>query len=270
MTDAQPNILWICSDQQRYDTLGCTGNPFVHTPNIDRLAQKGILFERAYCQSPICTPSRASFLTGRYPRTTRCRQNSQVIPSDEVLVTKLLADAGYNCGLSGKLHLSPAYPFAQNTSEIRTDDGYQEFHWSHMSGPESPANQYGQWLREKGVSFEVQNYSESGRVQRGMPAKNIIKPHGVPIKPSNSSKPMPNMKRNPGFSRSISSILMPHLTHPMLIWNAISIIWMRFHCRNMNVVNLTTSLLFKGVRIEGKIGGSESSHGMTFQKKNTD
>ena len=79
----KPNILWICTDQQRFDTLGCYGNPYVHTPNLDRLAEQSILFEYAFSQSPVCTPSRSSFLTGRYPRTTRCRQNGQSIPGDE-------------------------------------------------------------------------------------------------------------------------------------------------------------------------------------------
>ena len=95
MHENPPNILWICSDQQRFDTLGCYGNPYVKTPNLDNLAREGVLFEHAYSQSPVCTPSRASFLTGRYPRTTRCRQNGQAIPPDEVLVTKILQDAGY-------------------------------------------------------------------------------------------------------------------------------------------------------------------------------
>lgn len=45
----QPNVLWICSDQQRFDTLGCYGNPFVRSPNLDRLAQNGVLFEHCYC-----------------------------------------------------------------------------------------------------------------------------------------------------------------------------------------------------------------------------
>src|SRR3546814_12508451 len=75
----KPNILWVCTDQQRWDTLGCYGNDHVETPHLDRLAKQGVLFERAFCQSPVCTPSRASFLTGRYPRTTRCRQNGQSI-----------------------------------------------------------------------------------------------------------------------------------------------------------------------------------------------
>ena len=60
MYENPPNILWICSDQQRFDTLGCYGNPYVRTPNLDKLAQEGVLFEHAYSQSPVCTPSRAS------------------------------------------------------------------------------------------------------------------------------------------------------------------------------------------------------------------
>jgi arylsulfatase A-like enzyme len=117
-----PNILWICSDQQRHDALGCYGNPHVRTPNIDRLAESGTCFENAFSQCPICTPSRSSFLTGRYPRTTRCRQNGQDIPADEVLVTRLMADAGYECGLSGKLHLSACHPTVC-VSERRIEDG---------------------------------------------------------------------------------------------------------------------------------------------------
>ena len=73
------NVLWICTDQQRFDTLGCYGNPWVKTPNIDRLAQMGVKFDRAYAQCPVCGPSRASFLTGRYPRTCGVRQNGQDI-----------------------------------------------------------------------------------------------------------------------------------------------------------------------------------------------
>lgn len=77
------NILWICTDQQRFDTLGCTGNKWVHTPNLDRLASEGVLFENAYAQSPVCAPSRGSFLTGRYPRTCGPRQNGQDIDAKE-------------------------------------------------------------------------------------------------------------------------------------------------------------------------------------------
>lgn len=167
----QPNILWICTDQQRFDTLGCYGNPYVTSPNIDRLAASGILFENCFSQSPICTPSRASFLTGRYPRTTRCRQNGQDIPPDEKLVSRLLKDAGYVCGLSGKLHVSRCSPTATTGTEPRIDDGYDEFHWSHDPRPDWLTNEYHHWLREQGVAYHVENYHGSPYVQAGMPAE---------------------------------------------------------------------------------------------------
>ena len=156
----KPNVLWICSDQQRFDTLGCYGNPFVQTPNLDKLAAAGVLFENVYSQSPVCTPSRASFLTGRYPRTTRCRQNGQAIPPDEVLVTKLLRDAGYVCGLAGKLHLAPCNPSVCKDTEQRIDDGYAQFFWSHDPGDVWFAHDYTQWLRNKGLRRESKPFAE--------------------------------------------------------------------------------------------------------------
>ena len=102
----RPNILWICTDQQRYDTIHALGNHRIKTPHTDRLIRDGVAFTRAYCQSPVCTPSRASFLTGRYARTTRCRQNGQQIPKEEKLLSRIFADHDYTCGLAGKLHLS--------------------------------------------------------------------------------------------------------------------------------------------------------------------
>ncbi|MBN2450751.1 MAG: sulfatase-like hydrolase/transferase [Lentisphaeria bacterium] len=163
------NVLWICTDQQRFDTLGCYGNPRVHTPNLDRLAAGGVRFEQAYCQNPVCTPSRASFLTGRYPRTTRCRQNGQAIPADERILPRILRDQGYTCGLSGKLHLSPCNTRACKGTERRIDDGYDIFHWSHHPGKDWPTNEYMLWLDERGVPLRHEPSGVSRYVQRGMP-----------------------------------------------------------------------------------------------------
>lgn len=149
----QPNILWICTDQQRFDTLGCYGNPFVHTPNLDKLAASGALFDHAYCQSTVCSPSRGSFLTGRYARTVGLRRNGQNIPAHEVLVTKLLQKIGYTCGLSGKLHLSACHPKVCRGTEPRIDDGYDIFHWSHHPPEDWPTNEYSHWLRAKGKEY---------------------------------------------------------------------------------------------------------------------
>lgn len=90
-----PNVLWIRTDQQRSDSLGCNGDDFVETPTIDRLAASGVRFDRLSFQSPVWTPSRSHFHTGRYPRGTRVRQNGQPIPAEESLVTNRLTDAGW-------------------------------------------------------------------------------------------------------------------------------------------------------------------------------
>ena len=113
------NILWICTDQQRMDTLGCYGNTLVHTPNLDRLSSLGVRFTNTYSQCPVCAPSRGSFLTGRYPRTCGVRQNGQDIDDRAVLLPRLLKEHGYFCGLSGKLHLSSCHD-----SVCKTMDGH--------------------------------------------------------------------------------------------------------------------------------------------------
>ncbi len=148
----RPNILRICTDQQRYDTISALGNSYIHTPNLDRLVHEGVAFNRTYCQNAICSPSRGSFMTGRYPRTTRSSINgNDVFSKDETLVTKLLADGDYTCGLIGKLHLSSHY----RRMEERVDDGYTYFEWSPQPCDdwEPGLNRYMEWLKEKGVDW---------------------------------------------------------------------------------------------------------------------
>ncbi len=164
----RPNILWICSDQQRHDTLGCYGNTIINTPNLDTLAKEGVCFENAYIQNPVCSPSRASFLTGRYPHLTKCRQNGQIISRDEKLLPRLLADEGYTCGLVGKLHLAPAAPSVAPQMEERIDDGYHIFEWSHGHAPKHPTNQYQRWLLEKGVKYETKTHEDCAYIEKGM------------------------------------------------------------------------------------------------------
>ena len=144
----RPNILWICTDQQRYDTLGAQGNRHVRTPRLDRLWRSGAAFTHAYCQSPICTPSRASFLTGTYPGTCHnTRNGNDRFVERFPLVTRLLADAGYDCGLIGKLHLASAH----GRIEARTDDGYRYWRYSHGPRDDWPVgHDYADWVRQHG------------------------------------------------------------------------------------------------------------------------
>ena len=135
MPGKKPNILWICTDQQRYDTIHALGNQNIRTPNLDGLIDEGVGFLNAYSQSPLCTPSRASFLTGCYPSTLHVNRNgNDYFPeaAADRLITRTLTDIGYDCGMSGKLHLSAA----QGRVEIRPNDGYRFYKWSHHPKPE--------------------------------------------------------------------------------------------------------------------------------------
>ncbi len=142
----RPNILFICTDQQRFDSLGCYGNVHVQTPTIDRLAQEGVLFEQCYVQSPVCSPSRASLLTGQYVHSHGLWANGVSLPAHAPLFSKALAEEGYDCGLIGKWHLSACF---QGRTEPRLDDGFRVFEWAHDPTHGSPQNQYHRWLEAK-------------------------------------------------------------------------------------------------------------------------
>ena len=108
-----PNVVLVITDQQRYDTIHAAGQEAVQTPNLDRLAGEGVLFSHAYCTCPMCSPSRASILSGLFPHTHGMVSNHQGRPGcDRIHLpteTRLLADylrpAGYRTAYVGKWHL---------------------------------------------------------------------------------------------------------------------------------------------------------------------
>jgi choline-sulfatase len=100
----KPNIVFIVSDQHRGDFMGCAGNRVVRTPNLDRLAEGGVRFSQAYCNSPFCVPSRTSMLTGRYPHQTGVFVNSDHLASDIPTFVHGLALGGYETVLCGRMH----------------------------------------------------------------------------------------------------------------------------------------------------------------------
>ncbi len=103
----RPNILFIMTDQHRWDCIGANGNELIKTPNLDRLAAEGANFSHFFVQAPVCVPSRVSFFTGRYPHSHRNRVNYTPLDRGEVLMQGRLREAGYATASVGKLHYHP-------------------------------------------------------------------------------------------------------------------------------------------------------------------
>ena len=116
----RPNIVFILTDEQGYWALGCNGNSEIRTPNIDRLAAEGINLQNFFCTSPVCSPARASLLTGRIPSQHGVHdwirggngEKTGEMPIEYLEgmtgYTDLLKENGYTCGISGKWHLGAA------------------------------------------------------------------------------------------------------------------------------------------------------------------
>jgi arylsulfatase A-like enzyme len=137
----RPNVLYIMADDLGWGDLSCYGRPDYRTPNLDRLASEGTRFTHAYSASPVCTPTRCAFVTGRYPARTRVgleeplawrkqlveRKLDIGLPPEHPTVASLLKGAGYNTALVGKWHLG----YLPKYSPLKS--GFEEF-FGIMSG----------------------------------------------------------------------------------------------------------------------------------------
>lgn len=103
---SRPNIIFFFTDQQRPDTLGCYGQKLNISPNLDRLAKEGIVFDEAYTAQPVCGPCRALFQTGRYPTETGCYRNAKALPAGAKTIAQYFEENGYETAYVGKWHLA--------------------------------------------------------------------------------------------------------------------------------------------------------------------
>lgn len=108
--EGRPNFLFVLTDDHRWDHLSVAGHPFLETPNMDRLAEEGVLFENAFVTTSLCGPSRASFLTGLYARTHGVQNNLTAWWQKHITFPELLAAAGYRSGYIGKWHMPGRLP----------------------------------------------------------------------------------------------------------------------------------------------------------------
>ncbi len=166
MPAPRPNILLITSDQQHWNTLG-RHFPEIKTPNLDRLAEQGLLFRRAYCPNPTCTPSRASIITGQYPSRHGAWSLGTKLPESAPTVGDALHAAGYDTALIGKAHFqqlvsTPEHPSLESYPLLRDLEfwknhrepfyGFRHIELARNHGDECHVGQhYAAWMESKGL-----------------------------------------------------------------------------------------------------------------------
>jgi len=192
------NILFIMCDQLRPDYLGCTGHPTIQTPNIDALAAKGVTFRRAYCQAPLCGPSRASFYTGRYMMSHGVTRNEFPVRPDELNIADYLTPLGMRVALVGKTHMQRdnrglnrlSVPLASQVADYVSQCGFEPFERDDGLHPDpivSPYLKYNRYLRDLG--YEDPNpwntvangaFDDNGEPVSGWYMRNAARPARVP------------------------------------------------------------------------------------------
>ncbi|MBC8232532.1 sulfatase-like hydrolase/transferase [bacterium] len=140
----RPNILFITADHLRYDTLGHTGDTVIQTPAIDRLASEAVRFTQYFVQNPVCQPSRATMMTGRYPRHHGVRWNGNSLDENEMTLVELFKHQGYSTACIGKHHLSQ--------QRFRQSIDYMEANNIRNMAPENPFVQY---VKSRGYEYKT-------------------------------------------------------------------------------------------------------------------
>jgi len=144
----KPNIIIFCTDHQRADYLSCVGHPLIKTPNLDKLAARGALFENLFVQGTVCMPSRASILTGTYPCRHGVTDNGYDLSKNHTTIAHVLRDAGYHTMAVGRTHVICTQP----RPEYSKTDFYgfnQCAHAQVYCGGTDPGNDYLNWIQEK-------------------------------------------------------------------------------------------------------------------------
>src|SRR5258708_24850482 len=118
----RPNLVVLLADDHPAYLMGADGNALARTPNLDQLAAEGVRFARNFCQSPVCTPSRQSMLTGQLPHTSGVSTLNTPLSQEKPTVAKQLRAAGYHTGVIGKMHW--------NCKPELPHPGIHEFEWA--------------------------------------------------------------------------------------------------------------------------------------------
>ena len=161
----KPNLLFLFTDEQRQDTMAAYGNHLIQAPHLDALAAGSVVFTRAYVSQPVCTPSRATIMTGLYPHTCGCTANNLPLAESTPTIAELCADPEYQFAYLGKWHLGDEiFPQHGFRHWVSIEDGYRRHYRPHRDHSQNCS--YYHWLRQHGFAPDGQDGSFSAFSRR--------------------------------------------------------------------------------------------------------
>jgi arylsulfatase A-like enzyme len=187
------NVLFIMSDQLRWDHLACAGHPHIHTPNIDALAKRGVRFANSFVQSGICGPSRMSYYTGRYVSSHGATHNRVPLSVGEVTLGWHLRNSGRDLTLCGKTHVMPdrhginrLHLDGADELKVLVEEGWFRPIDRYDGHHAEPNGAYAQWLRAHGYDsrdpwsdYVISTVDPQGGVHSGWKMRNVKWPARV-------------------------------------------------------------------------------------------
>ncbi|WOO42722.1 sulfatase family protein [Rubellicoccus peritrichatus] len=234
MVEERPNILFVFTDQQRFDAIGALGSSLLKTPHLDEWVQSGVTFTRAYTPCPVCVPARCSLVTGRPAHETGVVDNASMPFSEQTFMARL-SDAGYQTHGVGKMHFDPDYRSMWGfesrdiSEEGKPDTDYMEFlrdaGYSHVDSPMGLRGEYyyipqpsqlpqelheTHWVADRSIDF----LNRRDRERPFFLWTSFIKPHP----PFENPNPWYNLYR----AREMEEPFIPENSHELTcLWNDI-------------------------------------------------
>ncbi|MCL2013366.1 MAG: sulfatase-like hydrolase/transferase [Oscillospiraceae bacterium] len=159
--EEKPNVLLILADQHRQDCLSVYGNPDVISPNLEAIAGDGVVFDAHFCPYPVCTPSRYSLFSGKYPHEHLGLDNSCTLPGGIETFPRVLKREGYKTAAVGKMHFTPAY----------LNIGFDEMLLAEQNGPGRFEDDYHKYLKKLNLIDTVDLYDQCAECRERAPAE---------------------------------------------------------------------------------------------------
>jgi arylsulfatase A-like enzyme len=215
----RPNIIFLMADEHRYDALNCLGNSAVHSPNLDRIASEGVRFTHTYCNGPLCQPSRASIMTGRYPHQHGQTWNRNSMKPEWPTMMKQLQKAGYTTAKLGKAHFGGGGIGPSGSKDLRDNEA-----WGRSFGFDYLLEEYDKFIHATpGIKTPYTEYLRERKLLETyltqIPSMTDVAERKMPLyEPATSKLPQEHMQCSFVADRSIDWLRGYKKDKPFFLW----------------------------------------------------